>query len=361
MKSIVKNSFLVVVTISLIIYSCQKDEDPNNENPVTSNIVYVTDDLTEVTTWYHDSIYVIKAWDFYVENTLTIQAGTIVKFHPDGPDMILGSGGTIIAKGTVASPIIFTSWKDDSAGGDTNGDGGATSPSVKDWGAIDLNDQNGSQFVYCEFHYGGNSSYSATLDVYGNNVKVDHCIFSFNSGDDGSGWYGALDVTYGGPDCVITNNTFFSNVRPLSVNTDFSLDDSNIFHNPLSISTTNTYNGIFVYCLDEITGNLSWGETEVPFVIDDNDLWTYNGGTLTLADLVVLKFRPGSELVLDNGAADIINYNGPGVYFTSYKDDTKKGDTNGDGNATSPSNGDWEGIYDNVNGVMCSWANIFYD
>ena len=348
-----------LLLISIFIFSCEKDDDPEIEFP-ESNIVYIMDDLSDVTTWYSDSIYVIKAWDFYVENTLTIQAGTTIKFHPDGPDMLLGSGGTIVAKGLAVKPIIFTSWKDDSAGGDTNGDGNASSPSVKDWGFITTNSENGSQFEYCEFHFGGSSSNSSTLEVYGNNIKVTNCVFSHNSGDAGSGWHGALDAIYGGVDCEISSNIFFSNVRPLSVNTAYPIDDSNIFHNPLDISTTNTYNGIFVESIDEITSNLVWGETEVAFVIDDNDFWTYNGGTLNLADQVVLKFRPGSEMLLDNGASDLINYNGPGVYFTSYKDDSKKGDTNGDGSATSPSVGDWEGIYDNLNSVMFSWPNILF-
>ncbi len=355
-----KTKFLVFLfTASLVLFgvSCKKDK---TEPPASqSNVVIITHDIDQPTTWSGDSIYVIEAWDFYVNNTLTIKPGAIIKFHPtEGPYMMLGGTGTVIAKGSAAKPIIFTSYKDDDHGGDTNGDGNATSPASKDWGEINTNGLNGSDFEYCHFLYGGNSTYSSTLTIYGR-ATVKNCVFAHNDGSDNTGWYGALAMVDATSGSIVQNNIFYDNIRPLSVSVYMNIDNSNVFHNPDNASETNKYNGIYVYT-DDLASALSWAETEVAFVIDDNDWWIYSGGSLTLGDNVVLKFKPEGTLVLAQGS-QLNNHGGTGVFFTSYKDDSKKGDTNGDGDATTPGNGDWGGIYDDNASIWMNWSNIMYD
>jgi hypothetical protein len=41
--------------------------------------------------------------------------------------------GSLVADGTAASPVVFTSIPDHTAGGDTNGDADATKPSANPW------------------------------------------------------------------------------------------------------------------------------------------------------------------------------------------------------------------------------------
>ena len=361
---------LYIILIFVMLLSCLAlmycDNGVGGNGDGNGNVVIITDDLTSPTTWLGDIIYVIKAWDFYVLDTLVIEPGTIIKFHPtEGPDLTLGGSGTIVANGTVANPIVFTSYKDDTHGGDTNADGSATLPARRDWGAINTNGLNGSVFNYCEFYYGGSGSYTYTLTLYSSTATVTNCIFAHNDGSDATGWYGALDANYGGSGVVIQNNTFYDNIRPLSISNDFSIDDSNIFHNPSSPTETNTYNGIPVYTTNHITSHITWGETEVAFVIDDNDWWVNTGYTLTLMNNVVLKFKSGSVFLLEDGASALVNRGGTGVYFTSYRDDARKGDTNGDGSATSPAANDWVGIYDDSMSIpspyFFTWANILYD
>jgi hypothetical protein len=92
--------------------------------------------------------------------TLTIDPGVIVKFN--GTLRELRVNGTLAAVGTSGSHIVFTSYQDDSAGGDTNEDGAATAGAAGQWTDINVTSGNGnSQLKFAEVRYGGNGSASS--------------------------------------------------------------------------------------------------------------------------------------------------------------------------------------------------------
>jgi YD repeat-containing protein len=107
--------------------------------------------------------------------TLTIQPGAVLKFDPNTA-LVVSPGGHLVAQGTVAQPIYFTSIKDDSIGGDTNGDGNSTSPAAGDWWQIYVDDQAKATLDHVYVRYGGNPNnggWDAMIRSNGSaNVKV---------------------------------------------------------------------------------------------------------------------------------------------------------------------------------------------
>lgn len=97
----------------------------------------ISGNINSNATWTPNSSPYIVRGDITVPNgiTLTIKPGTIIKFLP-GTNFYIAAGATLLADGSSSQPIYFTSFKDDLVGGDSNGDGNATSPAVGDWGTI---------------------------------------------------------------------------------------------------------------------------------------------------------------------------------------------------------------------------------
>jgi hypothetical protein len=322
-----------------LFQGCIKEE----LNDVQTIIYEITTNISSPTTWTSNTVYIIKKWDFQITSNLTIEPDTIIKFHPDeGPSISITNNGNIIAKGTHDKPIIFTSYKDDEQGGDTNNDGKSI-PKASDWKGIYIEEPD-SIFEYCCFYYSGPDG---AIEIWDTTVNITNCIFAYNNGS-------ALNAHKATEGTKITNNTFYKNEKPLSISAVINIDDSNTFHNPKKPLQTNTYNGIFLEYTNSIRTNVSWQETDVAFVIDHNDLWIEEDATLTLGDNVILKFTPGSKITHYH---NIINHDGSGVIFTSYLDDTYGGDTNNDGATTTPIDGKWK--FYNL-GEETVWSNVYY-
>jgi len=361
-------SCLSALLSALLLFNsaCNKPDD-NNPGACAKEVVIVGASIDANTTWDSCHIYYCQTTFPGISATLTIQAGTIVKFGAQKGMVVNTGSGMLMVEGTAAHPVIFTSDKDDSHGGDTNGDGTATSPQKGDWQFITFGTSSGNTISHAEVLYAGYASatYEQAVNMgNGANNSVKSTVFAHNAGGLDSK-FAALNMSGCPQSSVALWNTFYDNGHPLIIGTSTDIDDSNTFHNPSNPSETNACNGIFVDCVhnQDQADAMTWSETEVAFVLGgwSGNSWSFDAGKiLTLGDNVVVKFarytNPGFSILLPDGDGQLANHDGTGVQFTSYGDDTEKGDTNGDG-VTTPEL--WSGIsYPGINWYQ--WSNIYY-
>jgi|GEM_PF-2213806 hypothetical protein len=110
---------------------------------------------------------------------LTVEPGVIIKFYDMQSNLTVH--GTLRAIGTDADNVVFTSFHDDSSGGDSNGDQDASSPAPGDWLSVYFaQDSVDSQLENVDIRYGGATTGSSPLE-WGNALWVDQSQISLKN------------------------------------------------------------------------------------------------------------------------------------------------------------------------------------
>jgi len=249
-------------------------------------------------------------------STLTINSGVIVKFH--------GSTGITAYGRILATGATFTSWYDDTHGGDTNGDGGITLPNPGNWGNItcwysaDVN-----HFSSCAFYYGSGNMLTVQGCVAGN---ISHCTFALSSGTGLFISSASQNVEY----CSFSSNGSWA-----------AQFNSVALANYPGCTLTGNVRNAFYFTDCSVSGNLNWtGVNSFHPVVSNFNIPT--GSALQIEPGAVIKNNGGNWTVA--GSLTATGTAEQPIIITSYSDDSCGGDTNGDGSSSTPAPGNWGNI-----------------
>jgi len=322
-------------------------DPPSLKPPAT----YVSGVISQNTTWKSGNVYVVQGGVTVNPGvTLTVEPGTIVKFDSNA-SISLTSTSTLSAIGNPKFKIYFTSFKDDSVGGDTNGDGNATSPAPRDYYGLYFYQGGTGSFDNAVIKYAGIYYHYGAIKVLGGNVSVKNSEISRNLLlgvyiDSGSllidssvikdnGNYGIFASVSTSTPIMVTNTAFGGH----SLSEAYFFGPIDFVNSGNSAFGTSTSRGFVIG--GYLSSNQIWNPG-IPFI--PSSFFVSAGKNLTISPGTIVKF-PYSVQIQSLGTLNAQATSQNKIYFTSLKDDSVGGDTNGDGNATSPGPGDYSGLY----------------
>jgi flagellar hook assembly protein FlgD len=213
----------------------------------------VSSNITTNTEWtVAGSPYVITAPISVTSGvTLTVDPGVVVEL---GSGNYLVVNGTLMAAGTSASPISFTS--------------AAATPAAGNWGFVSFTaGASASQLSYVTFQYGGGNNWGAMVFVQGSSPTFDHVTIASSSTI-------GLNMNTAGGAPAISNSTF-SNNGSYGLNL--------VAGNSVSLSGT-AFTGNSSYAVGAGPGTHLVGMTNITATGNGVNAVGYRGGTISAAE-----------------------------------------------------------------------------
>ncbi|QKG79267.1 right-handed parallel beta-helix repeat-containing protein [Tenuifilum thalassicum] len=254
-----------------------------------------------------DKPYFVEGDLNFEDGTLTIEPGAIFKFGAES-DFHIGynENSTLLANGTAANPIVFTS--------------SATVPAAGAWNGITFWENSlNSSMKYCTIEYAGETGDGA--------VNLEGCAITFSNNTVRNAKDYGLKLSSESSFIEMNDNQFENcGNHPLRLSCEFihTIGTGNVFNCPDG-KGINVFGG-------SSTGNITWRKHDKPYYVDD-DL-NYDNGTLTIEPGAIFKFGANTGFhVGSNQNSTLIATGTPDniIEFTT--------------SASSPAAGAWEGIY----------------
>lgn len=271
-------------------------------------------------------------------NVLTIDPGVVIKFVDYGR---LTVNGAIKAIGKANKKIIFTSYYDDSASGDSNNNGTANVPGNQDWSGLDFTGTSSDTdniLKNCEVRYSGYYYWgrSAVIQMTDCKVTIDSTMVNFTR-------QCALGI-YGTANPVISNSQFYN------------LGNAPIYMDMFSNPTFNVNNkvanlpriGLLIH-----GGTLNGSVPARSFAGYDNITYIVEEGMTVTDQLTIpagLTFKGGAPWYI-RGKLNIQGTTENPVVFTTMEDDMygSPKDIQQNGNTSPGNGGSYFVFYDEAN------------
>ncbi|GJM23261.1 MAG: hypothetical protein DHS20C15_31760 [Planctomycetota bacterium] len=261
--------------------------------------------------------------------TLTLDAGLIFKF--DG-GWTFDVDGTLLANGTLAEPVVFTSLDDD-VGGDTDGSGGAPSEGTPGaWRQLVFgSSSSGSVLTHVQVRNAGDANLPS-VHAFSSSPEFHNVRFERGA---------AAGLRLQGGLATVADCSFIDNQR--------TLQDVTLAHLANFSGNTASGNAEGDIVLLTHTGSLPASTTlDRSHSFNDNGVflpthnWTLSAGlNLEVGPGVVLKWNHPTQKFDVNGTLNVNGTAAEPVVFTSRHDDDFGGP---DGIPTAPAPGDWLGL-----------------
>jgi RHS repeat-associated protein len=274
--------------------------------------------LSASTTWtLAGSPYRVRGHVTVAEGvTLTIRPGVRV-VH--APQMGIFVDGTLLARGTAAQPIIFTS----------------VNESRNSWRGVQVRNAGSATLEHCRIGFAGYWENAGVLKTGSGALHLRHSEIHDTNGD-------GLRIAAGYSAFVSAHNTFRNHARGVRVGLNASFDDNTSDFENNSAQDVHLDGGI-------ITSEVVWNLKPAYSLFLSGHTTVGANSRLRIRPGTVVKPSAQSGLFVD-GTLEISGTAKEPVYFTDWSDDTVGGDANGNGDATAPAVNGWRGLQIQNNG-----------